>query len=462
MSAYPDSEDYVRAVQRPDLAFRRPELRSAVFELHPLYGIAIPASGNAAIVFRARVRDVDQALRFFIRKDASSREHYDAIGLHLTSHGLADCAAGTVWVDDAIEVSGKTWPMVQMEWIDGRTLDAYVGYLAERCDVAALHVLAESWRERVRRLQAAEFAHGDLQHGNVLIDRASALRLVDFDGSWIAAFQGERPPDETGHPNYQRTGRAWGRWMDTFPALVIYTGLLALSRRPDAWRALHNGENMLFSQDDFSPPFNTPAWRLLAEIPDADVAYVVERLRDCCHPEWRADASLEELLARARVEVSPGPGTGPRPIEDDPDVPWWIKTAPPGTAAAGGTATPGAGMPPPPGRSAPPPSPSHTFHGANPTSSWYGQQTGPDGTTGGPVGGTGPQWPQPPTPAGTPEPDGRPVGRAAAIATVVAFVAALLVAIVVGASDGEPGAPAVLAAVLAFIVTMLVVSFRRS
>ena len=69
------------------------------------------------------------------------------------------------------------------------------------------------------------------------------LRLVDFDDSWIPAFAGGRPPN----PNYQRIGRTWGRWMDTFPGLVIYTSLLGLSRRPDTWRLLHNGENMLFS-----------------------------------------------------------------------------------------------------------------------------------------------------------------------------------------------------------------------
>ena len=46
--------------------------------------------------------------------------------------------------------------------------------------------------------------------------------------------------------------------MDTFPGLVIYTALLGLSRRPDSWDPLQNGENILFSDDDFAPPFRTP------------------------------------------------------------------------------------------------------------------------------------------------------------------------------------------------------------
>ena len=36
------------------------------------------------------------------------------------------------WVDDAIAINGATWPIVQMEWIEGRSLDAYVAHLARR------------------------------------------------------------------------------------------------------------------------------------------------------------------------------------------------------------------------------------------------------------------------------------------------------------------------------------------
>src|SRR5262249_25462152 len=207
MTAYPNAEDYVRAVQHPDRVFALPVLRRVVFELHPLFGIPMPASGNAAVAFKADLDGTDTALRFFIREDASSRERYAALGQHFAARDLEDCVAHPTWVDDAIRVNGRTWPMVQMSWVDGRTLDAYVGHLAGTANVGALALLARTWREFVARLQAAEFAHGDLQHGNVLIDTASTLRLVDFDGSWIAAFHGGPPPPQTRHPNYPRTGR---------------------------------------------------------------------------------------------------------------------------------------------------------------------------------------------------------------------------------------------------------------
>jgi len=405
MTAYPNAEDYVRAVQHPDRVFALPVLRRVVFELHPLFGIPMPASGNAAVVFKADLDGTDTALRFFIREDASSRERYAALGQHFAARDLEDCVAHPTWVDDAIRVNGRTWPMVQMSWVDRRTLDAYVGHLAGTANVGALALLARTWREFVARLQAAEFAHGDLQHGNVLIDTASTLRLVDFDGSWIAAFHGGPPPHETGHPNYQRTGREWGRWMDTFPGLVIYTALLALSRRPESWVELHNGENVLFSAEDFTPPFQTRTWRFLAGLGDAEVDRVAERLRRACDPAWRAGDTLEALLdARPRVEI-PAP---PQPVAGAPfsgvdasgaeAAPWWELTAATaggpvpssGAAAAptapappptGSTIPPtapapsltGFTMPPPPPKAKPGPSPEEapSFAGARPAAAWY-------------------------------------------------------------------------------------------
>ena len=56
----------------------------------------------------------------------------------------------------------------------------------------------------------------------MLVDTHGTLRLVDFDCAWIEDFAGGAPPAETGHHNYQPPGRPWGRWMDTFPGLVIY------------------------------------------------------------------------------------------------------------------------------------------------------------------------------------------------------------------------------------------------
>jgi eukaryotic-like serine/threonine-protein kinase len=185
-----------------------------------------------------------------------------------------------------------------MQWVNGRTLNQYVDHLVEQHDVASLANLAGMWRDLVMRLQGAEFAHGDLQHGNVLVDEHGSLRLVDFDCSWIARFASQPPPAETGHRNCQPANRPWVRWMDTFSGLVVYLSLLTLSKNPMPWHTLNTGENLLFQRDDFTPPFETPAWVHLAGIRDPELDELAARLKACCTTGWSATGGLGELLTR--------------------------------------------------------------------------------------------------------------------------------------------------------------------
>jgi len=306
VTGFPSAEDYILAVQQPKRAFTRPDLARSSFAVHPLLQVPVPASGTTAVVFKATVEGRPQALRFFTREDASTRQRYTALNTWFTERGLRGDVAGCTWIDDAILVGGRRWPMVQMEWVEGSPLDQHVADLVEADDRPALGALAGRWRDLVRRAQSARFAHGDLQHGNVLVQSDGRLRLVDFDSSWIAPFAGTTPPSEVGHRNYQPANRVWGPWMDTFPGLVIYLSLLALARDPGQWFRFNDGENLLFRHDDYAPPHRTDAWGQVAQLHDPQVDRLAERLRACCTPGWTATGDLESLL--------------------DAPAPWWTRT----------------------------------------------------------------------------------------------------------------------------------------
>jgi eukaryotic-like serine/threonine-protein kinase len=343
----PTAEDYIRAVQNPQLAFRQPRLKQARFDVHPLLGIPMPASGTTAIVFKATVDGQSQALRFLTRPDAASQHRYTALNHYFTERDLTRDVATSQWIDDAITVNGRPWPMLQMQWVEGQTLNNYVEDLVEAEDTASILSLAAAWRELVRRIQAARFAHGDLQHGNVLVEGDGTLRLVDFDSAWIEPFAGAAPPPESGHRNYQRVDRPWGPWMDTFPGLVVYLSLLALGRSTKAWEHLHTGENLLFSGQDFSPPYQTQTWWQLTQLSDPQLAAMADRLKVCCAPTWSATSDMETLLAaplpwwaRTGTVAKPVAPVRPAPMTPParPDVPaapgvWWSQSDPRQTTA---------------------------------------------------------------------------------------------------------------------------------
>src|ERR1700677_4102105 len=243
-----------------------------------------------------------------MRSDASSRDRYSALDTYLAHHNLSPFVSGTTWLDSAIRVNGATWPVLQMGWIDGRTLNEYVDFLVTGSNAAALATLAARWREMVALLQNSEFAHGDLQHGNVMVDQEGTLRLVDFDGVWIPQLASHAPPTEYGHPNYQHPGlHEWDRWLDTFSALVIYLSLVALSKDPALWLALYNSKNLLFSRTDFLAPYETEVWKQLAALRDPQVDELTRRLKECCAADWVAAASLETTLDRRAPAPAPAP-----------------------------------------------------------------------------------------------------------------------------------------------------------
>jgi eukaryotic-like serine/threonine-protein kinase len=324
MTTFPAAGDYYKAVQAPSRVFTVPKLQTAEFVWDSL-GPTL-ARGSSAVVFQAAVDGTPQALRCYIRNDASSRERYSALGDYLARSDLSPYVSGTIWLDGAIRVNHATWPVLQMGWIDGRTLNEYVDFLVAGGNTVALATLASRWREMVTRLQRSQFAHGDLQHGNVLVDQEGQLRLVDFDGVWIPQLAGQAPPTEYGHPNYQRPGlHDWGRWLDTFSALVIYTSLVALSKDPGLWLALYNSKNLLFSRGDFFTPFDTQAWKQLAAVRDPQLNELARRLQECCDPDWVSDRSLEKALDQPAASLPP-------PAE----LRWWEKQplTSAGTAAA--------------------------------------------------------------------------------------------------------------------------------
>lgn len=353
MNPYPLAGDYQAVLQNPGTAFTVASLRQARFARDG-WGLPAAISGTSATVFQATIGDGAYALRCFTRKDASSPERYAAFDSFVAGQGLSEHVGQVTWHDDAVRAKGATWPVLQMEWIEGQQLNEYVGYLVEGTNTDALAKLASRWLKLVDELQRARFAHGDLQHGNVIIDQEGRLRLVDFDGVWIPPLQGYPPPTETGHENYQPQGRSaqarWGPWMDTFSALVIYMALTALARDPGLWLPLNNGDNLLFERKDFCAPFETDVWKHLARVGDAEVDRLADKLKACCGPGWVAAKSLTAMIEPAwweRTRVSPTSGTKTGPVPVKPRAPA-DSTRPPAEGPYRSARTGSVPLPPPP------------------------------------------------------------------------------------------------------------------
>jgi hypothetical protein len=95
MTAYPAAGDYYKAVQAPSRTFTVPTLQAAQFVWDSL-GPTL-ARGSSAVVFQASVEGKPQALRCYIRNDASSRDRYSALNTYLATTSVRTYPAPPGW-----------------------------------------------------------------------------------------------------------------------------------------------------------------------------------------------------------------------------------------------------------------------------------------------------------------------------------------------------------------------------
>ncbi len=392
VTTYPSARDYTMALQNPGSVFADSSLRKATFT--PGLGGPYCIAGSSAVVFQAAIESQEYALRCYTRQDASTPERYAALDTFVADKALSKYVGTVTWLDEQVQVRGSRWPVLKMGWITGQQLNVYASYLADTGNKDALQTLAQRWLALVGELQGAGFAHGDLQHGNILVDQQGQLRLVDFDSVWIPPLRGQNAPTETGHPSFQpRGGTAqsrWGPYMDTFSGLVIYLALTVLARDPGLWPKFNNGDNLLFEPDDFDPLAGRDIWKNMAALRDSEVDNVAGRLRECCEPGWVASQPMTDMLKtqwwlRPRAAGQTQPQAAPQPGTATPGAPApgtsWVASAT-GSVSVPSQAPPAGSLPPPPktayqSKVAPQAAGVPPAAGAQPgAAQWFAQHTG--------------------------------------------------------------------------------------
>lgn len=296
---WPTAADYMAAVQDPGSTFRHPAL--AGLRLRPgLMGLPAAATGQNAVVFDADGPEGRTALRCFTSVPARGDEAYR----QLEAMELPEVLVPVVWCADALEVNAVRRPVVTMPWVVGDPLHRWVGHHLHL--PARIAALADAWVEACRLLVAFGVAHGDLQHGNVLVTMSGDLRIIDFDG--VLLFHPTRgthltaAPTEVGHPNYQHPQRIEdghvSRYVDTFSALVIHTTLRALITDPGLWSS-HSGENLVLAQRDLFEPEASDALARMRRSDDPVVVRGADLIARWCRSGVAANVTLADVLGAA-------------------------------------------------------------------------------------------------------------------------------------------------------------------
>lgn len=258
---WPVATDYQEAIQNPQSCFSDQDLKRGSVK-QDRFGLPRPISGMFASVYEMKTPSGRWAVRCFLKPVEDQQRRYSAISAHLKAVRLKS-GVGFDFIPHGIRIRSQWYPILKMEWIDGEPLNTFVGNNISH--PRRLLQLTREWVELMQDLRVGQIAHGDLQHGNILVT-ASGLRLIDYDGMYVPALSGLRSYEE-GHRNYQhpdRSGSDFGPYLDHFSAWVIFCSLAAVAVDPHLWQIAHGGDEcLLFRGEDFKNPATSRIFQAL-------------------------------------------------------------------------------------------------------------------------------------------------------------------------------------------------------
>lgn len=350
---WPSAQDFCEAIQSPRSCFDDPNLQELELELDSL-GLPKVASGAFACVFRMAGKDSDWAIRCFTTRIKDQFLRYERISRRLKK--LGDDLPYTVdfeYLHNGINLDGAWYPILKMQWVAGTSINDYVERHLK--DAARLEQLRKDFSTMLRQLHERGIAHGDLQHGNIMV-RNDALVLLDYDGMFVPELTGFWSP-EKGHPNYQHPSRGshhFNKNLDNFSGWLVDSALLALGKAPELWCKFGAGdESLLFRRTDLAVPHDSPLIQMLRDHQDQELA---ERGRDLCvllsmeqedippvfltseeraSNRWKTEVDQVPAVS-ATASISPAEevvhvtadlsanNTSPVQPESEGEAPWWL------------------------------------------------------------------------------------------------------------------------------------------
>lgn len=245
-------------------------------------GNPIHYTGGFAIVFPFIVNSEKWAFRCW----------YNSIGnigrrLQVLSHELSQQKlpyfCNFSYIEKGIVINGSIQPTTRMQWIDGDNIKDYICKNAYNKN--ALNDIANKFLSMCHDLHMAGIAHGDLQHGNIIVNQSRQIFLIDYDSVYLPTLTGEKDII-TGLAAYQHPARVKGlniyahEKLDYFSELIIYLSILAISRNPELVKQFNveKSDSLLFVREDFENLKQSRIYKTLVTLKDDKILRLVDIL----------------------------------------------------------------------------------------------------------------------------------------------------------------------------------------
>jgi len=238
-------------------------------------------SGGYSIVFPFNKANGEKvAVRCWVADIGEAKKRSQILSTHLAKLD-SPYFVGFKYVDSAILINGIFNPLIIMEWIEGQTLKDFLNENIN--DKNKIILVANKFKDMVHYFHENNIAHGDLQHGNILIKKSGELVAIDYDSMYVEELKG-LPDNVKGLPGYQHPARlknqSLSAKLDYFSELVIYLGLLVFAEMPQLWYKYEGTNDLIFSSEDYKNPNQSEIIRTLSMSNNKLIADLTNKLKD--------------------------------------------------------------------------------------------------------------------------------------------------------------------------------------
>lgn len=296
----PSIPEYSTAIQTPEL------IHPAILKGgHPIEkrNRMIRYSGGFCVVFPYETQSRKYAVRCWHAEIADAKKRTQKIAQALSDSHLP-YFVGFEYFEKGIMTPQGIQPIVVMDWVDAAPLKKFIGDHLQ--DSATLNKIADNFKTMVSELHSHQLAHGDLQHGNIMVRQDNSLVLVDYDSMYTPELDG-MPDEIKGLVGYQHEARWSNKYVtpkaDYFSELVIYLSLKALAKQPELWNKLQmeDSETLLFDKDDIASKGNSPIFSALRI--DSELSPMVDKLCEFMHKNSIDELEPLEEAIRTRQDI---------------------------------------------------------------------------------------------------------------------------------------------------------------
>ena len=265
---YPLMSEYVSAIR--DASDNLDELAHLVPVLDD-HGEPYRSSGAFAVVFKMKDEQTGKcyALKCFLEEQEGRAEAYRLIADEL------DCIDSSyvtsvkylekeIFVDSSCEED--EFPVLLMDWVEGETMETYIANNYQ--DEYAMGMLCYRFCKMAAWLRSQPFAHGDIKPDNIIVRPDGTLTLVDYDGMFVPAMNGQKSPTigtkDFSHP--LRTVDDFDESIDDFALASIALSVKAISMNSTLLDTYGASDRLLFSESDYRTPSSSKAISALQDL----------------------------------------------------------------------------------------------------------------------------------------------------------------------------------------------------